>query len=159
MSRPATKCKQKSNFQLSKCHVWLVHFPTLGGDVWGNQRIWREKVILTISHRTCAIQINHLYTALTPTCVRTPLPTHTQVSTPLLLPLLHNGRCRVCLCKTIHAECHLCRDSCYKCMVQWELHRANVAVKVAMVACNTLVFLIDWLNDHIILPQEMLHLQ
>ena len=74
----------------------------------------------------------HTHTHMhTRTCAHTPL--HTQVSTSVLFLLLYNGRCRVCLCKTIHAECHLCRDSCYKCMVQWELQTANVAVKVGCI--------------------------
>ena len=80
----------------------------------------------------------HPHKHMRSTCAHT--PPHTQVSTSLLFLLLHNGRCRVCLCKTIHAECHLSKDSCYKCMVQWELQTANGAVKVAIVACNTLVF-------------------
>ncbi len=125
---------------------------------------------LTGSHTTCAIQINYLYTELTPTPTQThtntlahmhsthihthtdthtcthvhvhthpPVPSHTSEHLTTV-PLLHKGRCRVCLCKTIHAECHLCKDSCYKRMVQWELQTANVAVKVAMVSCSTLVF-------------------
>ena len=126
---------------------------------------------LTRSHKTCVVQTNYLYTALTPTPTptqshtqthmythaHTHAHTHTHTSTHthtgtqytctlththrggsddmfdwgplsytrrgcvrqlLLFLLLHNGRCRVCLCKTMHAECHLCRDSCYKCMVQ-----------------------------------------